>query len=329
MIIGGLPTKNRRPTETAMKGLLGSGALLIVALAWACGGSPTSPSPTPAPSHRLRLSGPAAILIPGQSVQLTATKIDYDGTKTVTTDRTQTAVWLSSDLTVATVSSAGLVLAVAAGSAEVSASADGLTSSLTVRVTPSHDTLNGQIDPEVAADIIAQNQDVGVGANKNRGIITRFELPIRVYVDPEFTRLFGADCAKRGAAPWQSATGLPLLFVNDNVEPRVQVVTLVTGDNRARTFLDSVNLDNSLRVVSLVIPTPWAPLCDEDTMIHEFGHVLGIAGHPEWGGVMAYVYGNPGVRQPSVREVRLVTELYKLPLGAHLESDGSWVIQWR
>jgi hypothetical protein len=311
----------RPASRRAWRRVVSAATLSAVTLACSGGRSPTSPTPAEH-SPTLRVLGPMAILVPGESAQLQAIK-HWNG---LSADLTRSAVWTSSEPSVVTVSPGGLALAVGPGQAVVSASAESLVSTIGVRVTAVHELLAGRIDPEVAADIIAQNQDTGIGGNKHRGIITRFELPIRVYVDSAFVRVFGADCAQRGAAPWQSSTNLPLLFVNDKVEPRVQVITLTTGDNRARTFIDSVNLDNSLRVVSLIIPTPWG-FCDEDTVIHEFGHVLGIKGHPEWGGVMAYVYGPTGVRRPSARELRLVTELHKLPLGAHLESDGTWTVQ--
>jgi hypothetical protein len=59
-----------------VRGFPAVGALLVAAIASACGRSPTSPTSQLAPEHRLILSGPATILIPGESVQLTATKTD-------------------------------------------------------------------------------------------------------------------------------------------------------------------------------------------------------------------------------------------------------------
>jgi hypothetical protein len=39
-------------------------------------------------------------------------------------------------------------------------------------------------------------------------------------------------------------------------------------------------------------------------------------------------YGNwSGLRRPSAREVRMLVELWKLPLGAHVNPDGSWLVR--
>jgi hypothetical protein len=272
------------------------------------------------------LAPQATVFVPGESAQLQAMMYENGGSA----DRTTSATWTSSDPSVATVSPTGLVIAVAPGSAGVSAAVHGLTATIGIRVTTSHAQLTGRIDPEVAADIIAQNQNAGYLANRYPGTITRFDLPIRVYVDPSFA-VFD-PCAQRAVSTWQSLTHIPVEFIDQNVEPRIQMIVLPTDDNRARTFNESVNLDNSLRSVSVIMPTSWGHGCPdtyENTVTHEFGHALGLMGHPDWGGIMAYL--QPGVylglRRPSEREVRMLVELYKLPLGAHVEADGTWVVR--
>jgi hypothetical protein len=265
-----------------------------------------------------------AILVPGESAQLQAVRY-WKGTSA---DLTNSASWTSSDLSVATVTNGGLVTAVGAGDAEVAASADGLRSTIGIRVTASHERLSGQIDPEVAADIVTYNQEAGYLANPHRGVIARFDLPIRVYVDLSFGR-FG-DCDRRAVKSWQTRTGLPIVFLDSNVEPRMEMVVLATEDYRARTVVQSVNLDNSFRAVSVILPTSkgGCTAANEDTTTHEVGHALGILGHPDWGDVMAYGVPWTGVaRQPNEREVRLLVELYRLPLGAHVEPDGTWVVR--
>jgi hypothetical protein len=309
-----------------MRRVLSQGAILAVVaavLVWGCARTPTSPTPPKETKPTLRVLGPQAILVPGESAQLQAMKYENGGK----TDLTTSAIWSSSDTSVVSVS-AGLALAVAPGNADVSAMVDGLTSTIGFRVTASHVELTGRIEPEVAADMIAQNQDVPY--NKHRGTITRFDLPIRVYVDPGF--LVFDDCAQRAVKSWQSLTALPIVFIDKNTEPRIQMIVIPTDDNRARTVTDSVNLDNSQRGASLIMPTSWGWGCPDpylNTVTHEFGHALGIMGHPDWGGVMAYLAPGVylGLRQPSAREVRMLVELYKLPHGAHVEPDGTWVVR--
>ena len=299
-------------------------AALLATLVWGCGRAPTSPTPSPPSPPTLRVLAPqATILVPGESAQLQAMKYESGASA----DRTTAATWSSSDPSVATVSPVGVVVAMAPGNADVSAVVDGLTAAIGIRVTSSHAELSGRIDPEVAADIIAHNQDLPY--NKHKGTITRFDLPIRVYVDPPFHTF--DPCAERAVNAWQTLTHLPVSF-GQNVEPRIQMIVLPVEDHRARTAIDAVNLDNSLRGVSLIMPTSWGHGCEapyEDTVTHEFGHALGILGHPDWGGVMAYLGpGNwSGLRRPSDREVRMLVELYKLPLGAHVEPDGSWIVR--
>ncbi|MGZ4787555.1 MAG: Ig-like domain-containing protein, partial [Terriglobales bacterium] len=74
----------------------------------------------------------AVSLVVGETVQLTATLTDADGH--VLSNRAIT--WASSDAGTASVTSSGLVTAVKPGPAKISASAGGVTSSITVTVTP-------------------------------------------------------------------------------------------------------------------------------------------------------------------------------------------------
>jgi hypothetical protein len=301
-----------------------AGTVLLL-LAWGCGGTPTSPTPPTTSSGALKVFGPVGTLVPRESAQLQAMKYLNGGE----TDVTASAVWSTSDASVVMVSAGGLASALAPGNADVTAAVDGLRAAIGIRVVPSDVQLAGQIDAEAAADIIAYNQEAGPLGNSHKGTITRFDLPVRVYVDPSFARF--ADCPQRAVKSWQLATGLPIVFIDNDVEPRIRMIVRARPDNRGYTSIDSANLDNSFRSVTVLMPT-WGPGCDapvEDAVTHEIGHALGILGHPDWGGVMAYLpYGVwLGVRSPSSREVRFLVELYKLPLGAHLEPDGSWVVR--
>ena len=82
----------------------------------------TSPTPTPTSSTptitAVRVSGPAEITTPGGTAGFTATVTLSTG---ATEDRTSTATWTSENPTVATVTSSGVVTAVADGSASIAA----------------------------------------------------------------------------------------------------------------------------------------------------------------------------------------------------------------
>ena len=95
---------------------------------------------TPAPVAAVAIRGPpekpilenAVSLVVGETEQLTATLTDSDGH--ILSNRAIT--WASSDAGMVSVTSSGLVAAVKPGSAKISASAGGVTSSITVTVTP-------------------------------------------------------------------------------------------------------------------------------------------------------------------------------------------------
>ena len=94
-------------------------------LAAACGSSPTSSSTV----SSIAIAGSAPIV--GSAAQFTATATLSDGT---TQDVTSAATWQSSDATIATVSSTGLVTGVAAGNTIVTATYQSITASDTIAV---------------------------------------------------------------------------------------------------------------------------------------------------------------------------------------------------
>lgn len=102
---------------------------------------------TLAPISSISVSGPGSSVVAGQSINLTATAHSASGQAL----SGRSFVWATSDLAVASVSSAGVVTGVAAGTATISASAEGVSGSMavsvsatpvaTVTVTPTLDTL--------------------------------------------------------------------------------------------------------------------------------------------------------------------------------------------
>jgi len=80
-----------------------------------------APTPTPSTITAVIVAGISAGLGVGQSVQLTASVVRSDGTRS---DATTSATWQSSDAAVATVSTAGLLTAIGFGDAEVTATVE-------------------------------------------------------------------------------------------------------------------------------------------------------------------------------------------------------------
>jgi len=112
--------------------------LSVLVLSAACGGSdpPTAPTAPPATVSDVVVSGWLSPLKAGESVQLSATAIMANGSsRSVTTE----AAWQSSNVTVAVVSSVGLVTALGGGSAEIRATFGSRTGTLGVVVETTND----------------------------------------------------------------------------------------------------------------------------------------------------------------------------------------------
>jgi hypothetical protein len=104
---------------------------LIGLLALSCGGGgDTTAPPTPAPVATVQLTPPTNTLIVAQTVQLTSLVKDANGN--VLTGRAMQ--WSSSAVSIATVSSSGLVTAVSPGPATIFATSEGKTGSATITV---------------------------------------------------------------------------------------------------------------------------------------------------------------------------------------------------
>lgn len=104
---------------------------LLLPLLAACGGSPTTPTPTPTVTVASVVVSPRALsLVPGQGGTATATPKDAAGA----TVAGKAIAWSSDVGSVATVNSAGVITAVSAGSANISATVDGKSGTVAVTV---------------------------------------------------------------------------------------------------------------------------------------------------------------------------------------------------
>jgi hypothetical protein len=191
--------------------------------------------------------------------------------------------------------------------------------------------VSGRIENlDTVADLITYNQAVNVGLSipvegaiqRSTGIITRWELPIPVYVDSSI----GGNCAEEALAYWQSVTGLPFVLLGSDAEPRILV--------RAATS-DELNIAAGLGLVYRTYPNNRARLgvvkilasnanCAPPSVLfrHELGHAIGIFGHPPGGLMSAPMVGTTA----SQREINILVQLYRLPHGARIESDGTWKV---
>jgi glucose/arabinose dehydrogenase len=107
--------------------------LPILASTLGCGddGNPGGDIQEPTQVATVTVSGPATTVMAGQTLQLTATAQDANGTVL----QGHTFAWTTSDAEVATVSSSGTVSALSEGQAVIGATTDGVSGSLTISVT--------------------------------------------------------------------------------------------------------------------------------------------------------------------------------------------------
>ena len=154
----------------------------------------------------------------------------------------------------------------------------------------------------------------------SQGIITRWELPIPVYVDPSIT----GNCAGEALTYWQSVTGLPLVLVGADAEPRITVraagpdeLNIAIGSG----FVYRIYANNRARLAVVKILTSNANCTPPSVLFrHELGHAIGIFGHPPGGLMSAPIVGTTA----SQREINILLQLYRLPHGARIEPDGTW-----
>jgi hypothetical protein len=190
---------------------------------------------------------------------------------------------------------------------------------------------SGRIDdPDTLADLLTYNQGGSVGFSipvegaiqRSKGVITRWELPIPVYVDPSID----ADCVEDAIAYWQSVTGLPFVLLGANADPRLTVRAAGSGELRVAAGLGLVYRTfptNRARLAVVKILARNAR-CSSSSVLyrHELGHAIGIFGHPPGGLMSAPMVGTTA----SQRDINMLVQLYRLPHGARIEADGTWTV---
>jgi glucose/arabinose dehydrogenase len=107
-----------------------SRAVIIAALASACGGDGGGDIQEPVPVATVVVTAPDSSIEAGQTVQLTAIAQDASGTAV----EGHTFEWTTADAAVASVSSTGLVTAVSEGQVEIRAITEGVTGSIVITV---------------------------------------------------------------------------------------------------------------------------------------------------------------------------------------------------
>jgi glucose/arabinose dehydrogenase len=117
--------------------LIVSPVLIVTALLTACGGDGgggdiVEPPPQPAPVASVTVTAPATTIQVGETVQLVATAYDALGA----TLENRAFGWSPSDPTVASVSTSGLVTAIAPGEVQINATSEGVTGTIAITITP-------------------------------------------------------------------------------------------------------------------------------------------------------------------------------------------------
>ena len=191
--------------------------------------------------------------------------------------------------------------------------------------------LSGRIENSAtAADLITYNQAANVGLSipvegpiiRASGLITRWELPIPVRVDPSIV----GNCAQEALSYWQSVTGLPFTFVAADADPRNTVRAAGSDELNIAAGLGLVYRtypNNRARLGVVKILTIDATCTAPSTLFrHELGHTLGIFGHPPGGLMSAPMVGSTA----SQREINMLAQLYRLPHGTRIDPDGAWKV---
>ena len=185
---------------------------------------------------------------------------------------------------------------------------------------------------ETVADLIKYNQDNHVGLSipvegrieRSNGIITRWELPIPVHVDPS---IHGTNVTE-ALDYWKSVAGLSFTLVGADTKPRLVVRAASARELNVATGLGLVyrTYSNNRAQLGVVKIREDFAACTENCAWlyrHEIGHAIGILSHVAGGVLM----GSPPVgTEASPREINMLVQLYRLPHGAHIEPDGAWKV---
>jgi hypothetical protein len=325
----------RRPAVTSLV------VLLTLAMA-ACGGdsksaspaTPTTPTPTtPTPSVVLYAvsgrvtvgplqAGSPALPAPGSSlpwvkVEVTAGKADLIGRSATTDGEGRFRIdGLSGDVTLKAARDG-----CAAVSKAVTVSAE-LTVNFELATTSS-----GKIsDTQAAADIVTLNmQSTGGGSFRRSDLISRWELPVPVYLDASLSAV-DRNRAIAALDYWQSAAGLTYTVVTSNALPRLLIRSGTDGlasQGGGRALVDGTFSNNRVRSALVVYEPGGGTYCQTDRcdylFRHELGHTLGIYENSGFG-----LMSNKTELDP--REKALFAILYSLPHGSRVQSDGSWQV---
>jgi hypothetical protein len=176
-------------------------------------------------------------------------------------------------------------------------------------------------DVQAARDIVRYNQTAAGGSSfRQMTAITRWELPVPVHVDPPVN----AEAVAAALDHWAERTGITYGLVPTSDEPcvRVRAGTDGLGGATARALVDGVYANNRARTGLVVVHPDRAACIDFDCRFilrHELGHVLGFFDHTDWPSLMS-----GGSLDVTAREAAMIRELYLLPHGATVETDGRW-----
>jgi hypothetical protein len=189
----------------------------------------------------------------------------------------------------------------------------------TATPTPTPGPTSGRLDNLTAArDIVELNQDV---PTNTRRVICRWQLPVRVYVQPPLPREVVIEALEH----WKAYADTSYVIVDSPAEEPILVVREgeVPSPYAGIGGIDGTYADNRARHGFVVVkPGFVSPLLHR----HEIGHALGFLEHSAPPGLMCPTICSGGV---TAREGSMLAHLYTLPHGARVSTDGSWEVVLR